>query len=110
VEVRETASAAVAVLVRICGEHLALKLASDFKEWAKHEIPASKVGTDLRRRTHACDLRRRTHACVQGRQGAGISTFRIHACDLRRRTHACVRIVTIQRKCTRTLSANVLGH
>jgi hypothetical protein len=43
VEVRETASAAVAVLVRICGEHLALKLASDFKEWAEHEIPASKV-------------------------------------------------------------------
>ena len=39
VEVRETASAAVAVLVRICGEHLALKLTADFKEWARQDIP-----------------------------------------------------------------------
>jgi len=39
VEVRETASAAVAVLVRICGEHLAQRLSADFKAWARQAIP-----------------------------------------------------------------------
>ena len=40
---RETASAAVAVLVRICGEHLAVQLTADFKSWAQHQLPTSKA-------------------------------------------------------------------
>ena len=45
VEVREMASAAVAVLVRICGEELALSLKDDFCVWAGQKLPSDK-GTD----------------------------------------------------------------
>jgi hypothetical protein len=71
VEVRETASAAVAVLVRICGEHLALTLASDFKMWARHEIPKVTASTEKEKEQERAALKaavQRRHAGARERE------------------------------------------
>ena len=94
-EVRETASAAVAVLVRICGEHLALKLASDFKEWAQHEIPASKVPVSeksgYRVRKQCEDTETIQHKCTR------TLTFEI-CCFAKAASHAAPRFVSTSRE------------
>ena len=82
VEVRETASAAVAVLVRICGENMAIQLSADFKAWASHPIPKSggfrgaqggAAGEDAKNEVDKAELK----AALQRRHAGALSLYRV---------------------------------
>lgn len=74
VEVREMASSAVAVLVRICGEELALKLKDDFCEWSRQKLPEREGRSGGQDSEAFKAAMRRRHAGVLG-MGALIGAY-----------------------------------
>jgi hypothetical protein len=75
VEVREMASSAISVMVRICGEELVLKLRSVFLDWAREELLGRPKRRGVRAPKEEADSKEQKQAAAAAMQKrhAGVS-------------------------------------